>query len=478
MIRAARLVAILTALGFLASLAALATPSNAAGAERMWVGFHDDPSYRWVNDRMARVRRASEDGASIVRLLVQWNVVAPRRPSSPTNPFNPVYVLDDVDEAVRAAQEMGQEVMLTITGTPRWANGGRGPNIMPRRLSDLTAFARAISTRYSGRFPGYPFVRFWSVWNEPNLQLFLAPQFNSRGQSVGPANYAHLYAAAYAGIKAGNRQAQVGIGETSARGSDKATGLRPTHSPGRFAELVARANPRLKFDAWSHHPYPFVPSLRPNQRVRWPNVTLASMPRFNTELKKWFKRKSVPMWITEYAHETRPEDTLGIPYSTQASYVRQALSLARRFAFVDMFIWFVYQDDQGQPWDSGLYRPNGAPKGSAAAAFRRIATQVDARNAVYTFPRGTVTPLVSLYTRRYCANDPIGTQIGMTWRVFRGARFIRVGQQSSPLRRDCTITARLRVPGGIQRGVTYTARFELNDRNGIIVERTLTIRAS
>ena len=476
MIRAARLVTILTALGFLASLAALATPSNAAGAERMWVGFHDDPSYRWVNDRMARVRRASEDGASIVRLLVQWNVVAPRRPSSPANPFNPVYILDDVDEAVRAAQEMGQEVMLTISGTPRWANRGRNPNIMPRRLSDLRAFARAMSTRYSGRFPGYPFVRFWSVWNEPNLQLFLAPQFNARGRSVAPANYARLYAAAYAGIKAGNRQAKVGIGETSARGSDKATGLRPTHSPGRFAELVARANPRLRFDAWSHHPYPFVPSLRPNQRVRWPNVTLASMPRFNTELKKWFKRKSVPMWITEYAHETRPEDTLGIPYSRQAAYVRQALSIARRYAFVDMFIWFVYQDDQGQPWDSGLYRPNGAPKGSAAAAFRRIATQVDARNAVYRFRRGTVTPLVSLYTRRYCANDPIGTQIGMTWRVFRAGRFIRVGQQSSALRRDCTITARLRVPGGIRRGVTYTARFELNDRNGIIVERTLTIR--
>lgn len=477
--RAARLVIFLIAIGLLASVGALATPSPATGAERMWVGFHDDPSYRWVSDRMVRVRRASEDGASIVRLFVQWNVAAPQRPSNPTDPFNRTYRLDDVDEAVRAAQEQGQEVMLTISGTPRWANGGLTPNRMPRRLADLRNFARAIAARYSGRYEGFPFVRFWSVWNEPNLQLFLAPQFNARGRSVAPANYARLYAAAYAGIKAGNRQAKVAIGETSARGSDKPDGLRPTHSPGKFAELVAKANPRLRFDAWSHHPYPSVPSLRPNQRVRWPNVSLASMPRFNKELKRWFKRKNVPMWITEYAHETRPEDRLGIPYARQAAYVRQALTLARRYAFVEMFIWFVYQDDQGQPWDSGLYRPNGTTKGASAANFRRIASQVDARNALYSFRTGTATPLVSLYTRRYCANDPIGTPIGMTWRIFQRGRLIGVGQQSSVLRRDCTITARLRFPpGGIRRGVTYTATFELNDRNGIIVERQLTIRGT
>ena len=44
----------------LASVGALATPSPATGAERMWVGFHDDPRYRWVSDRMARVRRSKE----------------------------------------------------------------------------------------------------------------------------------------------------------------------------------------------------------------------------------------------------------------------------------------------------------------------------------------------------------------------------------------------------------------------------------
>lgn len=468
--RIVRLVIVMSVLACVAAPAAMA-------AERMWVGFHDDPSYRWVPDRTTRTQRASSDGATIVRLLVQWNLAAPQRPARPTDPFDPGYRFDDVDEAVRAAQENGQEVILTISGTPRWANGGKNPNVMPTRVADFTSFARAISSRFSGRFGGYPFVRFWSVWNEPNLQLFLSPQFNAAGRSVAPANYAKLAAAAYSGIKAGNPLARVAIGETSARGSDKPDGLRPTHTPGRFAELVAKANPRLRFDAWSHHPYPFNPNSPPRQVVKWPNVSLASLPRFNQSLKTWFKRNSVPIWVTEYGHQTRPEDSLGVSYSRQAAYIRQSLALATRLPFVDMFIWFVYQDDQGQPWESGLYTRSGASKGSSPAAFRRAAAPLDARNAVFAFRAGTTTPLVRLHTRRYCANDPIGTPIGMTWRIFRAGRLIRVGQQSSPLLLDCTITARLSFPPpGVAKGVTYTATFELNDANGILASRTVTIR--
>src|SRR5919106_1590203 len=455
-----------------------ATPA-AAAAQRMWVGFHDDPSFRWVGDREARIERAARDGSSIIRLLVQWNLAAPQRPANPSNPFDPAYIFDDLDEATRLAQAADQEVMLTISGTPRWANGGKNPNVMPRRIADFTAFARAISSRYSGRFMGYPFVRFWSIWNEPNLNLFLTPQFNSRGKSVAPANYARLAAAGYAGIKAGNRAAEVGVGETSARGRDRRVpGVSDTHSPGKFAELVARANPLLKFDAWAHHPYPFHPKSKPGQRVRWPNVSLASLPRFVKSLDTWFKRKSNKVWVTEYGHQTRPEDVFGIPYAKQARYVRQSIGMARKMPFVEMFIWFVYQDDQGQPWDSGLYTPNGAPKGRSPAAFRAVAAALDARNGMHSFRRGTRTPLVKLHARRYCANDPAGTPIGMTWRVYRAGRLMSVGQQSSPLRRDCTIAARVRFRRPIAEGDTYIATVELNDRNGIFLNRRLTIRGT
>jgi hypothetical protein len=473
-----RAVSALAFVATLAALAALAAVPTASGGERMWVGFHDDPSYRWVPGRLTRIERSAGDGATIVRLLVQWNLVAPRRPSSPADPFDPAYRFDDVDQAVRAAQEQGQEAMLTISGTPRWAGGGN-PNRMPRQVSDFGRFARAIAARYSGRYEGFPFVRFWSVWNEPNLNLFLTPQFDARGRSVAPRNYARLYAAAYAGIKAGNSMAKVAIGETSARGRDRrVAGVSDTHSPGRFAELVAKANPRLRFDAWAHHPYPFNPSSKPQQIVRWPNVSLASLPRLRKSLSTWFRRGSSRIWVTEYGHQTRPEDSFGVRYATQASYIRQSLAIARKQSFVDMFIWFVYQDDQGQPWDSGLYTRGGAPKGVSPAAFRAAATPLDARNGMYTFRRGTLTPLVKLFVRRYCANDNVGTPIGMTWRIYQGGRLIAVGQQSSPLLRDCTVSARLRFRRPMARGQTYVARFELNDHNGILLDRHLTLRAT
>jgi hypothetical protein len=466
--RTLRLVLVLTA------LAALVAPA-AVAADRMWVGFHDDPSFRWVNDREARIKSAASEGATMMRLLVHWNQTAPRRPARADDPFEPSYNFGDLDEAIRTAQESDMEVLLTLVGTPRWANGGRTPNVMPKRVADFTAFARAIASRYSGRFDGYPFVRFWSIWNEPNLQLFLKPQFDGRGRSVAPRNYAKLFAAGYTGIKAGSPRALVAMGETSARGTDNPKGVRPVHSPGRFVEELARANPRLKFDAWSHHPYPFTPNLKPSQKVRWPNVTLGSLPTLNAKLKQLFKRKDVPIWVTEYGHETRPQDAFGISYAKQAAYVKQAIAIASKQPFVTMFVWFVYQDDQGQPWDSGLYTQTGSAKGSSASRFSAAARPLDARNPVVRFPRGTRTPLVTLYARRFCVSDEVGTTIGVTWRVSLAGRLMGVGQQTSPLQSNCTITVRLR-GFTVAKNQSYTATFELNDVNGVALDRRLTIR--
>ena len=456
--------------------AALAAPA-AHAAERMWIGFHDDPSFRWVDDRASRIESSASQGASVMRLLVHWDQTARQRPALPSDPFDPAYNFDDLDDAIRTAQEQDMEVLLSLVGTPRWANGGKTPNVMPRRLGDFTAFARAIASRYSGRFDGYPFVRFWSVWNEPNLQVFLAPQFDGRGRSVAPRNYARLYAAGYEGIKAGNPRALVAIGETSARGTDNPSGVRPVHSPGRFLEALARANPRLKFDAWAHHPYPFRPNLKPSQKVRWPNVTLGSLPNLEKNLSRLFTRKSVPIWVTEYGHETKPQDAFGVPYSKQAAYLREAIAIARTYPFVSMFIWFVYQDDPGQPWESGLYTRTGVSKGSTPSRFSSAARPLDARNAVLAFRRGAASPAVTLHARRFCVVDSRGETIGVTWRVRVGGRLVDVGQRAAPLQADCTINFRL---GGfrVAKKASYTATFELNDINGERLTRRVTIRGS
>src|SRR5947207_1742005 len=384
----------------------------------MYVGFFDDAAFRWRPDRIENLDRARDAHATLIHAAVKWNLVAPTRPANAANPFDPAYNLSDIDDLVRQAQKRGLEPMLQIWGTPKWA--GPALNKAPRRLADLTNFARALASRYSGRYPGYPFVRFYGVWNEPNLNQFLSPQFDRKGRAVAPKTYAKLFAAAYSGIKAGNRQALVGLGETSARGRDKRVkGQQDTESPGKFLQLVAKAAPKLKFDAVAHHPYPTDPRQRPEQVVRWPNVALTTIPKLETSLKTWFHRKgAVPIWITEYGHQTTPAKN-GVSFQTQAAYMTRAVRIAARYPYVPMFIWFVLHDDQGDPWQSGLIAEDGTLK-PAFFTFADLAYRFDPRNALVVVKAGKPNPVVRLSAREMAARSPVGATIGVDMRVILG----------------------------------------------------------
>ncbi len=461
-----------------ASAATLLLPPIATSAQRMYVGFHDDPNFRYEANRQEVLDQAQDANTTIVRTLVTWANIAPKRPVDPSDPFDPEYRFDDLDELVRNTQLRGMEVLITIWGTPRWANGGRTPNYMPTKLGDLTTFARTVADRYSGRYEGYPFVRFYSVWNESNLQLFLAPQFDGKGRSVGPRNYARLYAAAYAGIKAGNSRAKVAIGETSSHGRDRnVPGLSGTHSPGRFAQLVAAANPRLKFDAWAHHPYPTPQYLKPSQKVRWPNVTLSSMARFEESLDGWFKRKSIRMWITEYGHEVKQDgEPKGVTRAQQAAYAAQAIGLAKADPRVDMFVWFVFRDHETSEWQSGMLTRSGAAK-PALAKWRAAAVSVDARNAIYTLRGGSMSPSVAVPLREYATSTNVGADVGITYRVFLNGRLVSVGQPVTVL--DSDAMARFSLTGfRPAKKSTYTVEVEANTANLDPVGRTLTLICS
>ena len=135
------------AVTLVAVLGASVVASTASAANRMWVGFHDDPSFRWANDRTERIQASARVGPSVIRLLVHWNQVAPTRPTQPADPFDPAYKFDDVDEFVRNAQQRGIEVLITLWGSPTWANGGQTPKFMPRNVNDFQSFARVRKRR-------------------------------------------------------------------------------------------------------------------------------------------------------------------------------------------------------------------------------------------------------------------------------------------------------------------------------------------
>src|SRR5262249_38287275 len=108
---------------FACALSALVAPLIGSAAPRMLIGFQDDPSLRWRDDRLEAFDLAQEANAGIVRTTVYWSRIAETRPTNAVNPFDPAYAFDDLDEFVRNAGMHGMEVMLTIWGTPAWANG-------------------------------------------------------------------------------------------------------------------------------------------------------------------------------------------------------------------------------------------------------------------------------------------------------------------------------------------------------------------
>src|SRR6476660_10105409 len=145
----------------LAALAAAATATLAAAphaARPMLVGFQVDPGFRWSSHREATLESAARAHATIIRATANWWQVAPVRPANAADAFDPAYEFSDLDDLIRSAAMHGITVMLTIWGTPLWANGGRPPNVAPNHMRDLEDFARAIADRYSGRHPGFPFV--------------------------------------------------------------------------------------------------------------------------------------------------------------------------------------------------------------------------------------------------------------------------------------------------------------------------------
>lgn len=349
----------------------------------MLVGFHDDRTFLYLDTRAASLDQATQLGADVIRTYAVWEQIAPTRPANAADPNDPAYDWSFHDALVRESIARGVQVLMTIWATPDWASAGLGDSSAPAELQDLTDFAFALARRYSGGVDGVPAVELFSFWNEPNLNRFLTPQFDASGASVAPATYAAMYRAAYLGLKAGNPNARVAFLEVSPRGRDR-PGERPTrdsHSPGRFAELVAEACAgRCEFDAIAWHPY--TPSLSgtPSSKVRWPNANLPELDRFVDALVEWFDLSEPPrLWITEYGHQTDPPREGGVTPDEQAAYLEEALRVSDASGLVDMFIWFIYQDDPTADtvhWEAagGLIDRDAQPKPS----FERLQSTLTA----------------------------------------------------------------------------------------------------
>jgi hypothetical protein len=321
-----------------------------------------------------------------LRLNLVWATVAAKRPAAPTDPADPAYDWSAYDAAIANAAADGIHVLLSIVGTPRWANGGKPKNSPPTKANDLRSFAIAAATRYSGSYATadgtmLPAVREWTAWNEPNNPVFLVPQWRRVGKAWQVASataYAAICNAVYSGVHTlPYANERVACGVTAPRGNNRPRSARSSTSPLAFLRAVKKAGLK-SFDAWAHNPYYSRPSETPTSKPHTSNgaaptaVVLGNLGDLTRTLTQLYGRKRI--WLTEYGYQTNPPDTLfGVSYAKQARYLTQAVAIARANPRVDLMLWFLLRDEESLGgWQSGLLTVDRTKK-PAFAAFTAAA---------------------------------------------------------------------------------------------------------
>jgi hypothetical protein len=328
---------------------ALLAPAAGSASPRIQYGVQDDAWLLYGPEAPAkRIQTLQRLGVDIVRLTLRWDTVAQSVPDDPRNPDDPAYDWELYDSILQRLRAAHISVLISLWGTPPWANGEDGPNYVPTEASALASFAYAASRRY-------PWITRWTVWNEPNVRLFLIPN--------SPRLYvARLLNPTYRALKAANRRNVVAGGVTSPRKTP--SGVSP------IAWIRGMRASHALLDAYAQNPYPVRPGETPSSGGCWrcTEITMATLPKLIAEVKRRFGART-RIWLTEYGYNSKPPSKwLGVPNSLQARYVGEAALRAYLAARVDLLIHFLVRDEpNARRWTSGFYTSRGRVKPSFSA---------------------------------------------------------------------------------------------------------------
>lgn len=332
-----------------ASVAIFAHVPTADASSRAVYGVQDDA---WLvhgpGTLESRLDVLDRMGVDVVRYTVRWYVIGGKRPQAEDDHRDPAYDWREPDTVLEGLRRHGIDPVVTLYGSPRWANGDRAPNWAPKSALPFGAFARAAASRY-------PWIRYWTIWNEPNRPEWLRP--------TTPGTYVRtILNPAYAAIRATIRDARVGGGMTAPRAGSGGV------SPVSWIAAMGKLHARL--DAYAHHPYPG----KPQSETPWgpacdrcSSITMADLDRLARLVRRAFGPKRI--WLTEFGYQTNPPDVfLGVSPAKQAAYVASAARRVEVAPTVDMLIYFLVRDDAApEGWQSGFFDVDGNPKPSYTA---------------------------------------------------------------------------------------------------------------
>ena len=393
---AQRLVAFLTVgLGLL--LAGVAAGPMTASAAGLQVGFADGLfTSSEAATRSEWLGRAGTTGASIVRLNVRWALIAPKKPPAGFEAGNPAaagYEWATLDAAVREATADGLKILFTVYEAPTWAEGEeRRKNAEPGSWEPSPAafgeFAQALARRYNGTFPDpsnpgspLPAVNYYEAWNEPNLSVYLAPQWDG-GENRGANLYRGLLNSFYTAVKAAAPRAKVLAGSLAPFGEEPGgTRTRPVLFlrnllclEGGVLRPVSCPEP-ARFDILSDHPIAVGPPTQPAESPL--DATTPDLGRLTKVLEKAEATRRAlpagkkPLWVTEFWYDTNPPDPTGLSLGTQARWYDQDLYLfweqGARVAIALQLRDSAEGKGYSSTYQSGAYFFDGSPKPSATA---------------------------------------------------------------------------------------------------------------
>jgi hypothetical protein len=384
----------------LAALAlAVAAPAQASHTAQF--GIQDDA---WLlygpGTLQERLTTLQNLGVGVVRFTLRWDQIAAQKPASPRSPS--AYDWGASGELLDALHAQGIAAIVTLYGSPRWANGGGSPAHLP--TTGFGDFAFAASRQF-------PWVHMWTAWNEPNSRTFAVP--------VSPSLYVQrVLNPAYAALHQASAANRVAGGVTSPRQTP--SGL----SPLAFMQGMHAAHARL--DAYAQNPYPVERTETPTHTscTACSYLTMARLPEIRADVTRYFGAK--PLWLTEYGYQTNPPDRLaGVSYGLQAAYLGQAALRVWQQPGVTVLIHFLIRDEPSLGgFQSGLFTAGGAAKPSYHA-FALPFAQISRSGARATL-WGQVRP--GSGARSYVLQKQVGSAwrvVGSTARTGAGGSFTR-----------------------------------------------------
>jgi hypothetical protein len=366
----------LASVSLVATAAGSSTANSPATGRPLQTAVFDPVLFAQARDQRTAFGRARHAGAAVVRVILDWRVVAPpavggNRPPrfDADKPDEPGYEWRDFDRTVRNAVRAGLEPLVDIVDPPNWVERRRPWYVKTPYKPDpaeLAHFATAAARRYSGSFEDLPRVRYWQVWNEPNLNLYLSPQV-SRKSDRSPAMYAAMVNAFAAAVHEVHADNLVVAGGLSPFTVDKPGVL--SIGPLRFMrELLcvskgkrprSTCDRKVSFDVWAHHPYttgdPQHSAYNPEDVSMGDLGKMSAVLRAATRLGHVEGQRPPQFWITEMSWDTKPPDPRAVPIALQTRWTSEALYRAWS-AGVTLVTWFTLRDDPPRgDYQSGLY---------------------------------------------------------------------------------------------------------------------------